>query len=78
MQDLAKKMVSRIEDIGRAQGTLKMILDHEVFDRLSKHNPYWDSIDPDAAEKLDEIRRMLSCVSDNLWDLWAILRKDDE
>lgn len=71
-------MISRIEDIGRAQNKLKTILDNDVFDTLSKHNPYWHSEHDIEADKLDEVRRQLSCLNDNLWDLWAVLRQESE
>lgn len=75
---LPTALISRIEDIGRAQEKLKNILDEELFDNLSKHDPFWDSKHELESEKLDDLRRKLSCLSDNLWDLWAILRKEEE
>ena len=73
---LFTEIIDRIEDIGRARQKLKSILDTEVFDNLSKHNPYWESKDEEMSERLYEIRMSLSCLNDNLWDLWAILNKE--
>lgn len=75
---LPTAMISRIEDIGRAQQRLKSILDDDLFDNLSKHNTYWHSKYEPESDKLDDLRRKLSCLSDNLWDLMTILQKDEE
>ncbi len=69
-------VISRLEDIGRAQNKLAGILDEPIFDKLSKHNVYWHSDNEQASDKLDDIRLKLSCISDNLWDLLAILRRE--
>lgn len=75
---LPEVVVNRIKDMGRAQQRLKSVLDDEIFDTLSKHNEYWDSIDPDASDKLDDLRRKFVCMQDNLWDVWAILHSNEE
>lgn len=75
---LEDKMISRIKDMGRAQERLKMILDDEIFDTLSKHNTYWHSIHEPESDKLDDLRRKFSCLSDNLWDIMGILRTEEE
>ncbi len=71
-------MIDRVQDIGRAQERLKSILDDEIFEKLSKHNPYWDSNHEPECEKLDDLRRKFAQMNDNLWDLWAILRAEGE
>lgn len=70
-------MLNRIADLGRAQERLKTILDDEIFNNLSKHNAYWESEHEKEDEKLYDIRCKLSCLLDNLWDLFAILRKEE-
>ena len=75
---LPTAMISRIEDIGRAQQKLKTILDEDIFDITSKHNPYWNSKHEEESEKLDDLRRKISCLNDNLWDLMTILQRDEE
>lgn len=75
---LEDKMISRIKDMGRAQERLKMILDDEIFETLSKHNTYWHSKYEPESDKLDDLRRKFSCLSDNLWDIMGILRTEEE
>ena len=73
-----KAMIDRIEDFGRAQERLKLVLGHELFDNLSKHNPYWESEHDVESEKLYDVRCKLGCILDNLWDVWAVLKRDEE
>ncbi len=75
---LPEYMIDQIKSIGKAQAKLKNILDNDLFDSLSKHDPYWTSEDPDTEDQLQVLRMKLTCISDDLWDLWAILRKEDE
>lgn len=75
---LCSNIISRIEDIGRAQERLKIILNDEIFEQLSKHNPYWRSENEAESNKLSDIRFKISLLQDNLWDLWAIIRKEEE
>jgi len=74
---LEDKIICQIKDLGRIQERLKMILDDEIFDKTSKHNPYWYSKYEEEEDKLDELRIKLSCLNDNLWDIMAILRKEE-
>jgi len=74
---LPRMIISRVEDFGRAQEKLKNVLDCELFENNNKHNPFWHNDDPEVADKLDDIRMKLSCLSDNLWDLWSVLRNED-
>lgn len=78
LESFPSAVISRLEDFGRAQQKLKSILDDEIFENLSKHDPYWDSTHESEADRLHDIRCKLNCLSDNLWDLWAILRKEEE
>lgn len=72
-------VITRLEDIGRAQAKLKMILDSDIFDSLGKHDPHWDIADQATLyERLYCMRGPLQCLNDNLWDLWAILRREEE
>jgi len=71
-------MINRLQDIGRAQQLLKSILDSEIFENLSKHSMFWHSDRCVDAEKLDDIRGRVVCLNDNLWDLWRILRMEEE
>lgn len=78
LEALPMAVIARLEDIGRAQAKLHMILESEILEDLSKHNNFWLDAEIDTEEKLQDIRMKLSCLSDNLWDLWAILRKEEE
>ncbi len=75
---LNKLLIQRLEDIGRAQEKLRSILEDELFDNLSKHDPYWNSKNELESYKLADLRGKIALLSENLWDLWLILRKDEE
>lgn len=75
---LTNKVISRLEDIGRAKQMIKSILDDDIFDTLSKHNPYWDSEHEVESEKLYDCRMKFGLVQDNLWGLYSILDKEEE
>lgn len=77
-ESMSTAIISRLEDMGRARSRLSDILDDEIFDTLSKYNEYYHSEHEAEDEKLDELRRKLVCIKDNLWDLWAILRNDED
>lgn len=65
---------------GKAEHLLDELIQSEVFDChfLSKHNPYFDSEDEELAEKLDDIRRKLLCVYDQLSDIREAIAIDLE
>lgn len=71
---LEKTIVKRLEDIGSAREKLDLALRNELFNDLSKHNREFHHIDPDIADKLDDIRRKLISVEEYLNDAYAILR----
>lgn len=62
--------------MGRVKEKLFGILNDEVFNSLSKHNPYWDSEHEQESIKLGDIRFKLSILNDNLWDLVAIMNEE--
>jgi hypothetical protein len=72
------RMISRIKDLGRVRERMKMILDYELFENLSKHNSYFHSENELESEKLDDLRRKISYLNNSLWDIMTILRTDDE
>lgn len=78
LESFPSAVIKRLEDIGRAQQKLKSILDDDIFDNLSKHDPYWDSEHEPEADRFHDVRMKLNCMRDNLWDLWAILRNEEE
>ncbi len=78
LHNVSKIMVDKLISIGRAQHLLKEIMSEEIFDGLSKHNVYWQSAYEKEYEKLDDTRRRLVIIYDNLCDLHAVLHNDVE
>lgn len=56
----------------KAINKLKSILDDDVFHK-SAFDPIWCHENDEIDQKLDELRVKISCLEDNLWDLWIIL-----
>lgn len=71
---LPDRMIEAVIRLGRAQEYLRKILEDEVFEHLSKHDPKWESNYDRENDLLDDTRRSLSCLSDNLWSLMSILK----
>ena len=78
MNKLEEIMISKIKNCGRVEEKIRCLLDNNVFDILSKHDYYWHSIHDVEAEKLDELRRKISCFQDVLCDIIALLKSDYE
>lgn len=78
LHDISKIMVDRIISLGRAQRLLKEIMSEDIFNGLSKHNVYWQSEHEKEYERLDDTRRRLICLHDNLYDLHAILHDHED
>lgn len=76
--DLGRELVNCLQDMGRAYEKLKSSLDSELFNDLSKHNPYWESAHEPESDKLYDIRCRLSCLSDTLWDVVGLLDHREE
>jgi hypothetical protein len=74
--DLNKNVISRLEDIGAARMLVAGILGHSIFDDLSKHNPYWESTDSVACEKLYDTRCELRAIEEGLLQVASVLKKD--
>jgi hypothetical protein len=70
-------MKERVEDLGRIREKLAVILESEIFDIARMHDEAFLERFKDE-EQLDELRMQLSCLTDNLWDCFAIARGDDE
>ncbi len=64
--------------LGKAQEKTGKILDDDIFQDLSKYDPYWDSDHEKEAEKLDDIRRKLSFFRDSLYDVYEIIHPIEE
>lgn len=63
----------KIMQIGRAEQQIIDLLDHDLFQDLSKHNPYFDSEHSLEADKLDECRMKLQLVHETLWNIVGML-----
>ncbi len=74
---LPEQMISRIQDIGRAQEKLQSILDDDMFDNLSKHDPYWHPTADEEVDRFYDIRMKMSFLHENLWKVMGILNKDE-
>lgn len=74
--EIGKHIINRLENIGFARALLDGILGNSLFDNLSKHNPYWDSADLIAGEKLYDVRVGLRNVEDGLLQISQVLKQD--
>jgi hypothetical protein len=77
LQAFPSVVIARIEDLGRAKEKLKTILDLDIFNR-SAFDKFWTHSDSEYNEKLDQLRLEIRLVEENLWDLWAVLRIEEE
>jgi hypothetical protein len=75
-ESIIKLMITRIEDIGRIKEKMRLVLDNQLFDDLSKHNPYFHSENVLEGDKLDDIRMRLGCLLDQLIEIYEILNQD--
>lgn len=75
---LSTAICKKLESIGIAREKLRLVLENEVFNDLSKHNPWWTSIHEVEDDKLDDLRRKLSCLNDELWEIVSTLEEDHE
>lgn len=69
--------LDRIESIGEARYRLISLLDNELFDDLSKHNPYWDSKYENECDKLYTIRCALKWLEEELLEIVSVLNKEN-
>lgn len=77
-KDLSSRMVDAVIRLGRAQQYLKNLMETDIFNNLSKHDPNWNSTDEQQADFLDDLRMGLGSLNDNLWTLVGILNPEDE
>ena len=75
---LPMAMISRIQDIGRSEEKIRVMMDDPIFETLSKHNPYWESEIEEVDDKLHDIRCKLGMMHDNLCDIWEILSNPED
>ena len=67
-------------NVGEARKLVKDILNDDVFDNLSKHNPYFDSEHDKEDQKLEDLRWALNRIQDALHKIWELIEapEDDE
>jgi hypothetical protein len=75
---LPKAMIEVIIRLGRAQQLLRHLLDDEIWDNLSKHNPKWESEHEREDEILHDVRIKLAFVNDHLHDICYLLQPENE
>ncbi len=78
MSDLPTTILKRIECIGRAQEKLDDLFNHDLFDSLSKHDPYWDLHHEPEADRLHDIRWKLSYIHDKIAAIIEVLSWEDQ
>jgi hypothetical protein len=66
--------LNRIKDMGRIEERIIKMSNMDIFERLSKHDDYFNSTDE---EKLQDIRSNLMVIREDLWDIMNILSKDE-
>jgi len=76
--DMNQDMINHLHNIGKAQYMIKELLQRDIFDTLSKHNDWWDSDDPIASEKLDDVRCTLNGIQYELWEIQEALSAPED
>jgi hypothetical protein len=72
------ELIGYIEKIGIAREKLNEILDLDIWDDLSKHNPYWESQYEPECDKLDDARRRLAALHEQLLEIHLLLKIKDK
>ncbi len=73
---LASEVIERIQSIGRMEEKLENLMNYEVFDDLSKHNPFFHSTDEIASDKLHDLRMKLAYIFDQICDIYALTKNE--
>ena len=73
-----KDVVNKLLKVGRAYQLIMLLLDDDIFDNLSKHDPFWDSEHDAEADKLHDLRFKFQHMSDQLYDIVALIDTEDE
>lgn len=69
--------VEAIKRQGQVIQMLSELMDHELLQNLSKHNPFWDSEHELEDDKLHDIRCQLSFIHEKICDSWGKLKFPD-
>lgn len=71
--DLSLAMMAHVQKSGKAIEIIKEVLNHELFDHLSKHDPFWHQEDSD---KLDDIRMKIAYIESRIIEVREFLTID--
>jgi hypothetical protein len=71
-------VIQRFEEIGRVKEKLSALMEHDIFDDLSKHNIYYHSEHEIEYDKLFDLRMKIAGIQDSLCNIYDILHRDDE
>lgn len=66
--------LNRIKDMGRIEERILKMSNMDIFERLSKHDDYFEKADED---KLQELRSNFMVIREDLWDILNILSRDE-
>lgn len=69
-------LIQKIEDIGAAKYLIQEMLCDEIFNDLSKHNPYWKHENEEINNRLRDLKCKFSEILDKLCEVRGILDKD--
>lgn len=75
--ELSRQIIKRLEAIGEIKVKITEVVNHEIFDELSKHDEWWHSIHSEESDKLDEIRRTFIELQTQLWNIQDIIDRED-
>jgi len=73
-----KMILQRIQDIGRAQEKIQMILRDEFFKKISAEKKTWSHPDPEVEKRFEEISGHIEWLWDELWQIRMILANEKE
>jgi hypothetical protein len=74
--DLNLALLQHIQKSGSVIQLIDMMLKDDVFNDLSKPNPYFDSLYRVEAEKLDNLRLKLTAIEDRILEIKDCLTID--
>lgn len=76
---MSRELIKFLLHVGESRSKISELTDLELFDNLSKHNPYYQSDHEIENEKLTFIRFQLQHIQEDLNEIWSKLNMwDDE
>lgn len=67
-----RSIIKHLQNIGKVEAAVGVILSDDIMFTLSKHNEWWDT------EKLEEVRLKLSWIKGQLEDIQGLLNPESE